>query len=37
MILGLATMLVVGIALGATLIPAYRAARLSPARVLRPE
>ena len=36
-ILGVATILVVGIALVATLIPAYRAARLSPARVLRPE
>jgi putative ABC transport system permease protein len=36
-ILGIATVLVVGIALIATLIPAYRAARLSPAQVLRPE
>jgi predicted permease len=37
MILGAATTLVVGIALVATMIPAYRAARLDPARVLRPE
>ena len=37
MILGAAAVLVVGIALVATLIPAYRAARLDPARVLRPE
>jgi putative ABC transport system permease protein len=37
LILGMATMLVVGIALIATLIPAYRASRLSPAHVLRPE
>jgi ABC-type antimicrobial peptide transport system permease subunit len=37
MILGAATFLVIGIALVATLIPAYRAARLDPARVLRPE
>lgn len=36
-ILGAATMLVSGIALLATMIPAYRAARLDPARVLRPE
>ena len=36
-ILGAAAVLVVGIALIATLIPAYRAARLDPARVLRPE
>jgi ABC-type antimicrobial peptide transport system permease subunit len=36
-ILGAATMLVVAIALVATLVPAYRAARLDPARVLRPE
>ena len=36
MILGAATTLVVGIALVATMIPAYRAARLDPARVLRP-
>jgi ABC-type lipoprotein release transport system permease subunit len=28
---------VVGIALLATMIPAYRAARLDPAKVLRPE
>ena len=37
MILGAATLLVIGIALVATVIPAYRAARLEPARVLRPE
>lgn len=37
MILGAATALVVGIALLATVIPAYRAARLDPARVLRLE
>lgn len=37
MILGAATTLVIGIALLATMIPAYRAARLDPARVLRPE
>ena len=37
MILGVATTLVVGIALVATMIPAYRAARLDPSRVLRPE
>ena len=37
MILGAATALVVGIALLATVIPAYRAARLDPARVLWPE
>jgi putative ABC transport system permease protein len=37
MILGAATVLVVGIALLATVIPAYRAARLNPARVLWPE
>jgi putative ABC transport system permease protein len=37
MILGAATVLVIGIALVATLIPAYRAARLDPARVLRSE
>jgi predicted lysophospholipase L1 biosynthesis ABC-type transport system permease subunit len=36
-ILAAATTLVVGIALVATTIPAYRAARLDPARVLRPE
>jgi putative ABC transport system permease protein len=36
-ILGVATMVVVGIALVATMMPAYRAARLDPARVLRPE
>jgi ABC-type antimicrobial peptide transport system permease subunit len=36
-ILGGATVLVVGIALVATMIPAWRAARLDPARVLRPE
>jgi predicted permease len=36
-ILGAATALVVGIALLATVIPAYRAARLDPARVLWPE
>jgi putative ABC transport system permease protein len=36
-ILGAATLLVTGIALVATVIPAYRAARLDPARVLRPE
>jgi putative ABC transport system permease protein len=35
MILGAATAVVVGIALMATMIPAYRAARLDPARVLR--
>lgn len=34
MILGAATVLVAGIALVATVIPAYRAARLDPARVL---
>jgi putative ABC transport system permease protein len=37
LILGAATALVVGIALLATVIPAYRAARLDPARVLRTE
>jgi ABC-type antimicrobial peptide transport system permease subunit len=37
MILGAATALVAGIALVATVIPAYRAARLDPARVLWPE
>ncbi len=37
MILGAATALVVGIALLATMIPAYRAARVDPAHVLRPE
>jgi ABC-type antimicrobial peptide transport system permease subunit len=37
MILGAATALVVGIALVASLIPAYRAARLDPARVLWPD
>jgi predicted permease len=36
-ILGAATMLVTGIALAATVIPAYRASRLDPARVLRPD
>jgi ABC-type antimicrobial peptide transport system permease subunit len=36
-ILGAATVLVVGLALVATMIPAYRAARLDPARALRPE
>jgi len=33
--IGVATIVVVGIALAATVIPAYRAARLDPARVLR--
>ena len=33
-ILGAATVVVAGIALVATVIPAYRAARLDPARVL---
>ncbi len=37
MILVAATMLVSGIALVATLIPAYRATRLEPSRVLRPD
>jgi putative ABC transport system permease protein len=37
MVLGAAAALVVGIALLATVIPAYRAARLDPARVLWPE
>jgi putative ABC transport system permease protein len=37
LILGAATILVSGIALVATIIPAYRAARLDPARVLRPD
>jgi predicted permease len=37
MILGAATALVAGIALVATVIPAYRAAHLDPARVLWPE
>ncbi len=36
-ILGAATVLVAGIALLATVIPAYRAARVDPARVLWPE
>jgi predicted permease len=36
MILGAATALVAGIALAATVIPAFRAARQDPARVLRP-
>ena len=36
-ILGAATLLVIMIAIVATMIPAYRAARLEPARVLRPE
>ena len=36
-VLGAAAALVVGIALLATVIPAYRAARLDPARVLWPE
>jgi ABC-type lipoprotein release transport system permease subunit len=37
MILGGATLLVVGITLLATMIPALRAARLNPSRVLRPD
>lgn len=37
LILGAATILVSGIALVATVIPAYRAARLDPSRVLRPD
>jgi ABC-type antimicrobial peptide transport system permease subunit len=37
LILGAATLLVILIAIVATVIPAYRAARLEPARVLRPE
>jgi predicted permease len=37
MILGVATLVVVSIALLATVIPAYRCARLDPGRVLRPE
>jgi putative ABC transport system permease protein len=37
MILGGATVIVLGIALLATMIPAFRASRLDPARVLRPE
>jgi putative ABC transport system permease protein len=36
-ILGVATSLVVGIALVATIVPAYRAGRIDPARVLRPD
>ena len=36
-ILGAATLLVIVIAVVATVIPAYRASRLEPARVLRPE
>jgi putative ABC transport system permease protein len=36
-ILGAATLLVIVIAIVATVIPAYRAAQLEPARVLRPE
>ena len=36
-ILGGATIIVVGIALLATMIPAYRSARLDPAKVLRPD
>jgi len=36
-ILGVATGLVVAMALVATVIPAYRAARLHPASVLRPD
>ena len=36
-ILGAATGLVVAIAIVATIIPAYRASRLEPARVLRPD
>jgi ABC-type lipoprotein release transport system permease subunit len=37
LILGGATLIVVGIALLATSIPAYRSARLDPAKVLRPD
>jgi putative ABC transport system permease protein len=37
LILGGATIIVVGIALLATMIPAYRSARLDPAKVLRPD
>ena len=37
MILGAATMVVSGIALVATMIPAARAARINPSRVLRPD
>jgi putative ABC transport system permease protein len=37
MILGVATAIVVGITILATLIPAYRVARLDPGHVLRPE
>ena len=36
-ILGVACLVVVGIAVFATIIPAYRAARLDPGHVLRPE
>jgi len=36
-ILGTATMVVAGIALLATVIPAYRAAQLDPSRTLRPD
>jgi ABC-type antimicrobial peptide transport system permease subunit len=37
LILGGATVVVIAIATAATMIPAYRASRLDPARVLRPE
>ena len=37
MILGGATLLVVGITLLATMIPAFRSSRLDPAKVLRPD
>jgi ABC-type lipoprotein release transport system permease subunit len=37
MILGGATVVVLAIALLATTIPAFRASRLDPAKVLRPE
>jgi putative ABC transport system permease protein len=37
LILGAATILVSGLALVATIVPAYRASRLDPARVLRPD
>ena len=37
LILGAATIVVVGIALLATVVPAYRAARIDPSRTLRPE
>ena len=36
-ILGAATVLVVGVALVATIVPAWRVSRIQPSRVLRPD